>query len=326
MSLETAVAAPATTPEAAIESNIYDILGMGGEPEAAPPSNRDETGKFKKPDAPEPVAEEAPEAVEATAEDDEDYIEDVPEKEGEAPKRHKLSEVLQGFKKAQALEAELNEVKTRPIVVPEQFDQVIQQSVAAQQQMLARINQWKAVNEPQPPHPSYGNPNSPNYNPEAYARAMQNYHSDVERWNAVEQERQQIEHNANQQAQAVRIAQMQRNLAAIHEFWPEIKSEKAAQQVQADLVQHFGKYGMTKDLIAQIDHPAFYALAQVALKGLQSQATKEQVAKVVQAKPKLIKGQARQATPTNPNRAANFERLAKTGRAEDAYAIAETFF
>lgn len=308
---------------------IFDMLGMD-EPAAQTPE-RGDGGRFKprepqaqtpeakapdaKPDATAEVAEQA-----ASDEADEDFIELPPEKDGAEPTKLKLSDVLDGFKKSQTLEAQLEEARTKPIIAPEQWDRGIAEAVNTAQTLAHKMEQWQRAFMPVQPDPrQYGTM-------QEFQAATEYYNWQVQQWQAVDQERRSVLANSQKQAEALEAARRQRHLAQIQEFWPEIKSKDTAQKVQTDLVKHFGKYGMTPDLINSVDHPAFFALAKYALKGLQSEAVKEQAAKVVQQRPKLIKGQARQTTPSKPDLSADFAKLQKSGRAEDAYSIAERLF
>jgi len=303
------------------EGGIFEMMGLEDGKE---PVERDDSGRFKG-EAPEAKSPDKVEAKDAKAddqtdEDAEDEIEIPAEKEGEQPKRLKLSEVLDRAQRAEKLAAEVEDLKSKPIVAPEQWDRGIMEAVQVSQALTQRMAQWQQVNMPRQPDPR-------NFHSIEELRAAQDwYNHQVQQWVAVDKERKTLEANQTKQAQAVEAAQRQRHLAQIQEFWPEIKGRETAQKVQDDLIKTYGKYGMTPELIGSISHPAFYALAKDALKGRQAEAVKEQVAKVVQAKPKLIKGQARQATPSKPDLSADFARLAKSGKAEDAYSIAERLF
>lgn len=321
----TGAAAPAPAPQSDNAGSDYvpdSILDMLGGPVDEEPSGRDEGGRFKPRDAAKPE-DDAAKPVEAEAKDEaddtEDEIELPPEKEGDQPKRLKLSEVLARATRAEKLEAEVTELKNKPIVAPEQWDQGIAQAIQTAQHLASRMEQWQRVNMPVRPDPRQ-------FNTIEDLRAAEDWYAhQVQQWQGVEAERQQIVDNQQKQERALAAARMQRNIAQIHEFWPEIKTKETAQKVQDDLVKGFGKFGMTADLINSVDHPAFFALAKYALKGLQTEAVKEQAAKVVQQRPKLIKGQARQATSTNP-RQQLFDRLAKSGSDDVAAALGATFF
>lgn len=310
---------------AALAGNIHEILGLEDKSHA-PERARDEGGRFAKQqqeadEATEAEAEQAEEAEATAAADDEgDVIELPPEKEGEQPKRVPLAELIERANKAEAIERELAEVKNKPLVTPEVFDRATLKAVEAAQQYGHRLQQWVAANEPQPPHPAYGNPHSEHYDPDRYARGMAEYRAQVERYNGALQELERVGKETAERQEMLRLAEVNRHHATVREFWPELKDEKVARKVQTDLITHFGKYGMSAELIGSITHPAFYALAQAALKGLQYEAVKEQAAKVVQAKPKLIKGQARQPVSSNPQRDAAVSRFSKTRSDADAIA------
>lgn len=324
-----APAAPANEPfnpgnvAGQFEGKIFDMLGMDEAPAQTP--ERGEGGKFKPrdPQAAEAKAPEAKtEAPEQAAPDEaeEDFIELPPEQEGAEPVKLKLSDVLDGFKQSKTLAAQLEEAKTKPIIAPEQWDRGIAEAVQTGQALAQQMEQWQRAFIPTQPDPRQYS------TMQEYQQATEYYNWQVQQWRAVDAERQRIVEMTTKQSQALDAARKQRNLATIQEFWPEIKSKESAQKVQDDLVKHFGKFGMTPDLINSVDHPAFYALAKAALKGLQAEAVKEQAAKVVQQRPKLIKGQARQTTPSKPDLSADFARLQKSGRPEDAYSIAERMF
>lgn len=327
-----------------MSDRIYDILGMDepSQPQREPVRGPD--GKFAKADdgeaeqveteevraeAGDDEAESGKDEGEkkaAESDDDDPEVELPPEAEGKEPTRLKLSELVARATRAAAIEAELTDLKSKPIITPEQWDRSIEGMIASGQQYANALRQWQQTNIPQPPHPALSDPNSQHYDPDSYARQMHAYNREVQRWQDADAERQRVEGEVAQRARAKVAAQVQRHRAMVLEFWPELKSEEAAQRMQRDLIEKFGKYGMTADLIAEVDHPAFYALAKAALEGSQEKAVRDQVAKAVQARPKLIKGQARQTAPSNPTRDADFKRLAKTGRLEDAYAIAGRLF
>ena len=319
----------------ALADNIFGVLNMP-EPgqERANERPRDEGGRFAKAqdDDAEPAESEAPAAEgEANAAEpdeaekadpSEDVIELPAEKEGDQPIRMPVSELIAKAKQAEAIEKELHELKNQPLVTPEVFDRATLKAVEVMQQYDRRLQQWMASNEPQPPHPAYGDPNSQHYDPDRYAREMTSYRERMQHYGAVTEEQQRVAAEMRQRQEVLRLAEVNRSRAVVQEFWPEIKDQKVAQKVQAELIQHFGKYGVTPEMIEEVTHPAFYALAKYALKGLQSEAVKEQAAKVVQAKPKLIKGQARQ--PVNPNKTRDdlFKRFEKSRNQDDALAIA----
>ena len=336
-----APAAPVSQADAldALADNIFGVMNIP-EPEPRPRDGQyhdqqgrlRENGRFAKAEtveaeATEDAAEEAPAAKDdagaAEAEDGEDYIELPPEKEGDQPRREKLTDILARANKAAEVEAELHRVKNEPLVTPEVFDKAMLKAVEAAQQYTAKLDHWMRSFEPQQPHPALRNPNSPHYDPDRYAREFEAYQAQVDTYNRVAAEHQRAAKDLQERQEVLRLAQVNRNRAAVHEFWPELKDVKAAQKVQSDLVAGFGKYGVTPELIDSVDHPAFYALAKYALKGLQAEAVQEQAAKVVQAKPRLIKGQARQ--PVNPTKSRDdmLKRAEKTGSREDMLAIAE---
>ena len=317
--------AMASSAAEAAEGSIFELLGMDDTPEEQPRDN----GRFAK--KPEPVEAEppakAPEKAEPEAKAEakpedqaDDEIEDPTEIDGDKPKRYKLSDVLAGFKERGQLAAQLEEAKNRPIIAPEQWDRSIAESVWNGQRLAQQMEQWQRAYMPVAPDPSQYN------DMQSYQVANEIYRHQVSQWQQVDAERQQIAANVQKQQEALDASRRQRNLAVVQDLWPELKNAEAAKQVQNDLVKHFGKYGVTKELIGSIDHPAFYAIAKAALKGLQAEAVKEQAAKVVQAKPKLIKGQARSTSDPRSDINDAFAKLAKSGKAEDAYAMAERFF
>lgn len=271
-------------------------------------------------DAPKVEDDKQPEAKEAKPEDDaaddEDYIELPPDEEGKEPSRFKLSEVIQGYKKAQTLEQELAKAREQG-PPPELWDEQIIETVQARQKIMNEMVQWGRLNQPQPPDMRLIDPNNPNYSPETYFaqhqqfEALQQAHAQAEqRYNALSQQQ-----KAEQEAiQRVRVT---REAAKLEKVWPELKEKAAAEKVRSDLKQH---YGLDESTIDSVVDSRFFALAKDALAFKAQQAAAQTAAKIVSAKPKLIPGKARPSATNGKatNYASAMGKLAQSHSIDDA--------
>lgn len=282
------------------------------------PAPRDDSGRYARttPEMPaEALKEETKEPAkteDVKAEDveqTEDEIELPPEKEGEAPKRLKLNEVLEKYTKAEQLEAELTKLKSDPKLMPADAEQYVSRAIQEAQNYAAQIEQWQRLNRPTPPDETlldsrgktqeqYAN------NAYLYNAQKQNFDALTQAQLAAEQERRAVLTRANQQHEAVRASTIERNKAVLFKEVPELADKKAADRFKADLVKHFGRLGMSEELINSVDHPVFYVLAHKALQAAARDEKEAQVAKIVKAKPKLIAGSARQSQSPSQRRSA----------------------
>jgi len=261
--------------------------------------------------------DEDPGEVAETSEVAEEWFELPPEKEGEKPRRIKAEEVYQGYQEREQLRRELEEARqTQP--PPEAYDEAINAAVLYTDKLVRTLQFYQQVLQPIEPDMDLLNERSDRYNPSAY-------HSQVERSRAQHARLQQVaeeiaRHEAvrNQQQQALAKSQYIRERAKLMSLWPEMKDGNEALKVQSELVQHYGRHGVTWELIGSVHNAAFYALAKDALAYRRSKAAQETAAKVVRAKPKLVRGSARGGGDRQAQYASATQRLAKSNTVEDA--------
>lgn len=313
--LDAAAAAIDQIPQSEMERN----------PVATPP--RGDDGKFRATEPekieaePEAAAEVDAKAKEPEADpesdDDETYIELPPEGDGKEISRLKLTEVLEGYKKAQTLEQELAK-RAEQLPPPEAWDQEIIQTVQTRQQMLQQIETWARLNQPQPPDISLLDQNNINYNPDAYFAQ----HRQFEALKAAhERARAHYDEQATRlsaEQEAIARVRLQREMAKLDKVWPELKEKTVADKLRADLASN---YGLDAETINSVSDARFFALAKDALAYRAQKATAQTAAKVVSAKPKLIPGKARSTVNgKTANLNAAMGRLQKSGSIEDATA------
>lgn len=273
---------------------------------------RAEPDEIADPDAqPDAAADEASEV-------NDEWFELPPEKDGEQPRRIKADEVWQGYQERERLRNELEEAR-RGQPPPEAYDQAIYQAAMERQQLSRQLQMYAAMLQPEQPDMELINEESPRYNPGLFQRQVAMAQQKSQQLARINQEIAQHEAMAKEQQAAVSSAQFAREQAKLHSFWPEIRDPKEAVRVRDELLTHYGKYGVTPELIGSVHNSAFYALAKDALayrRGLQA---REAAVKVVRAKPKLVKGQARSGDTT---KATAFQsasrRLAQSNSIEDA--------
>jgi hypothetical protein len=266
-------------------------------------------------DAETPKAEK--EEVEAEADDEETYIELPPEGDGKEISRLKLTEVLEGYRKAQTLEQELAK-RAEKLPPPEAWDHEIIQTVQTRQQMLQQIETWARLNAPQPPDIALLDQNNINYNPDAYFQQHRQY----EAMKAAHEKAQALHRDQAQklsaEQEAISRVRLQREMAKLDRVWPELKEKAVADKVRSDLESH---YGLDAETINSVADARFFALAKDALAYRSSKATAQAAAKVVSAKPKLIPGKARATVNSKTaNLNAAMGRLQKSGSIDDATA------
>lgn len=287
------------------------------------------TQQWRSPDETGRNAKSPKEAVEAEGDDepadevstpDEEWFELAAEKEGEAPVRMKAMEVWQEAQEAKRLRTEMDDLR-RNSIPPEQWDQSILQVAQARGNLMRQLQMQRAMLQPEQPNQDLLNPESPRYNPEQYYRQMTVAQHQQQRLSQIEQHYSTLEQEQQQQMEALTSAQKQREQAKLHSFWPELRDQKEAAKVRDDLVRHYGKYGMSNELINSVSNSTFYALAKDALAYQRSLKARETAVRVVRAKPKLVKATARDTTsPNNRRAAAGMSRLQQSGSLEDATA------
>jgi hypothetical protein len=291
--------------------------------EPVPASDRQPDGKFKAKDA-EPVDEQVKDETETAKpeDDDDEYLEYeiAPEKEGEQARKEriKLSDAVEGYRKAQTLEAEL--AKARQIQpLPEDLEARTEELVRERSQYTQALTQWAQMNRPQPPNRELLNPQSPNWNPEAYYQQLQAHDEAVNNLQAIRQEVERNEALNMQQQKALYESRVSRELVKLKEVWPELVDKATADKAVADIKQ---SYGFTDQMINSITDHRFYALAKDALAFRAAQAAKKEAVKVVREKPKVVRATARTNTNSNAARVQSaFGKLQTSNSLDDAAGV-----
>jgi len=280
-------------------------------------ANQEEAGRdaeeteepAKEADADDPAKE-----AEADNDDDEDYFELPPAAEGEEPQRLKATEVFEGYQRAQDLQAELENVRaTAP--PPPDYDRAIMEAVEVGQQYLFGLQQLEQQLQPMAPNQDLINPNSPDYDPEMYFNQQQHAQAQAQQHQHVQAERQRVEQETHQRTEAVGRAKFAREQQKLFEVWPELKEEAGAHKVRDEASRH---YGIDEATLNSVHDSRFYSVLKDALAYREQSAAKETAVKVVKAKPKLVKGKARQGNPANRRSQDGLQRLQQSGSLEDA--------
>ncbi len=300
----------------AIES-MPDIEAL----ERGPAVDRAADGKFASRETPakaDPPADEkdaAPAKAEEVAEDDEDYIEVPAEAEGAEPERIKLTEALERYKKFETLQADLEKARqAQP--PPEQYEQAIVEATDKATQYLNGIRQLQQWMQPQPPNPELVNPASPNFAPELYHQQLQQAQQIVQLRAQLDQEAQRVAAENSEKQTLVLRARMDREKAEAMKIWPELQDKSTRSKVVEDFS---AAYKFSPEEVKAIGDHRVLAVIKDALAYRQGLKAKEAAVKVVTAKPKLVKGTARQSqTGKQARLAAASERLSQTNSLDDA--------
>lgn len=272
-----------------------------GAEDRAPAQQRGTDGRFQKtaeggetePESAETTKESKPADDAAGEADDEDYLElEIPGEDGKEPtrERHKVSDVFAGFQRAKELEAELEQAKTRaPLSADVEVE--IEGLISERSRYVEALQAWSHLNQPRAPSRDLINPQSNNYNPELYYQQMQAFDEIQANHAKVREEIERVQKQNEEKQNALLGSRMKREQAKLAEIWPELVKDKAvAQKFVADLEKLYGVDGET---IKSVSDHRFYALAKDALAFRAAQAAKKEAARVVLAKPKLVRANAR---------------------------------
>lgn len=301
-----------------------DIDPATGYARAKPATDRGDDGKFKAKDEKpeEQKLDVKPEEKAPAEEEDSDYIEFPGENEGDAPVRHKLDEVIEGWQKAKTLEAELAEAKKVQPAQP--LPSEIEQNVVALQKERAdavkAMKQWQQMMQPVAPNRELINENSQNYNPAEFNRQLHIYERQLAYHQAVSQRIEAAENQTKAEQETLRASKIARETVELQKIWPEVlSSEQVRAETAKQLFDHYKIDQALLDSDVTLDH-RFYALAKDALAYRASQAKKVEAVKAVKAKPRLIQGQARQSSPSPKVQKFTqaYDSLTKSGSLEDA--------
>lgn len=284
---------------------------------------READGKYKegfdvKPNLP-PEAEEQddkaePEAVEAAGMDDE-WFELPADKEGEAPKRIKAEDVFKGYQEAQELRQVLEQV-TRITPPPPQYDEEIIKTAQVRHRMVQELQQMIALNQPMEPDDELMNDRSERYNPGEWHRQKAFYKQQQERIGLMHARLQREQHFIQQESEALTAARKSREQSKLVQFWPELRDPVVQRTVKDEAARY---YGVDDGVFDSVMDARFYAVLRDALAYRSGQKQRQQAVKVVRAKPKLVRGAARDpAGPKGAQLSASMRKLAISGSIDDA--------
>lgn len=290
------------------------------QPEAAPAA-RDEAGRFAAQPKDEPKAEEAKPAAEtkepakeAAAEDDgEDYVELPPEAEGKEPARLKLSDLIASHKRAADLEAEVTKYKASPAFAPE-LEKELTQAVEQRKTLIATLKSYEDMMTPAAPDIRLADSD-----PVEFANQVKHYNATLRAQQAFQAEREKLQKDQDAQTETLTRAKHTREFdRAVAEF-PDLKDEGTRRKLVGDAVSKLGLSEQEVISLATSDHRNV-RMMRLALEGLAARAAKETAAKVVAAKPKLVRSAARQSNSNG--KSAQFEqafgRVSQTHSIDDA--------
>jgi len=272
----------------------------------------DEQPRAKRVDQVEQEAAPADEEAEAdqVSPVDEEFFEVEEERDGKkVPVRLKASEVWAEAQEAKRVRQEFEEYRMNSIP-PEQWDQQVLHMTQARNQLLRQLHVQRQTLNPIEPDPELMNPASVRHNPDLYYQQVMISRQQKQQLAGIEENIQRYEYEQQQQMQALTAAQMQREKTKLHKFWPEIADGKEAARVRDEAIKHWGKYGVSDELIGSVHNSAFYAILKDAIAYRRGQQAREAAVKVVRAKPKLVRAQARDnANPSNRRSQDGFRRL-----------------
>lgn len=257
--------------------------------------------------------EEAP-----TDGDQEDFLELPAERDGEEPRRLKLTDVLSGFEEAQKLRSELEQAR-QPSIMPAEFERQVRETIQARSDYLQGAQRWMMLNQPQEPPRSLIDPGSAAYDPQRYGDLMRDYQAGREHFQQLEGHMRQEAAKHHAEVQAVHNAMWERETAKLKEFWPELLADTT---VKGKVLEDTAKaYGFTSDEIASLADSRMFRVLRDALSFREQQASTEKTVKVLRGKPKLVKGGARSSGSPKAATGANaLSRLQSTGSMDDAAA------
>jgi hypothetical protein len=247
---------------------------------------------------------------------DDDFFEFAPEKEGEEPRRVKADEVFQAYEELPRLKAELEKTRTSG-PPPQQYIEQVRELATARKQYVDGLALVQRMHVPTEPDARLSNPNDPNYDPDAYAREMNTYRRDA----AAYRERQQhlAEQWDQQQADQAALVRLEQERAepGILEMWPDLKDTTKRKAILQHAVQ---ATGFTLEEIRASHDPRAWRVLKGFLENEANKSKQAEAAKVVRAKPKLVKGAARSGNTQADSLSAAKSKLASSGSMEDAAA------
>lgn len=233
--------------------------------------------------------------TEAPAEEEDDpEFEIASEEEGKEPVRRKLSQLWEGFERAEKLSKELEDVKTSAQRVPAEYASQIEETVKARGDYIKGLEAIGRMIQPQRPSLEMLNSNSDKYDPDSYYQMARKFDADVENLRRVRAGLDEETRRQDAEKDVLTKAATARELEKLKAAWPEFdKDVKVRETVAKEMAENYGF--SLEEINAITDHRQLLVVRDAmelrALKAKQADAVK-----VVRAKPKLVKGAARSST------------------------------
>ena len=244
---------------------------------------------------------------------EDEFFEFAPEKEGEQPRRVKADEVFAAYDELPKLKQQLAEAQ-RPAAPPAQFVEQMQSVIETRQKYVQALDWAQSIGRPQPPDARLRDPRSSTYDPDAYARGMDEYDKAMADYQARAQHLEQQRSAQEEQQLALMRMQQQAAEPQIIKDWPEMGDPSKRGAVFAEVEQFLG---VTADELRGVPDPKVWSIVRDALAYRKGQQKQAEAVKVARAKPKFVKGSARQATD-NAGQDAARSAFEKTRSVDDA--------
>lgn len=247
----------------------------------------DEDGEDAEPQARTLRRNSADTADPAEAEDD--YVEIPGETEGAAATREKLSDLVASHRQAKALQAEVEQARRAP-AMPVEVETLMRSTLEARAAYIRGLEAIEATLRPQEPDARLMDRNSPVFDPERYHEQWQAYQVALQTRQTVVNERARAsKEQADNQAVLTRT-RLQREWGKSLEIWPELKEAGKRSAIVDETVK---LYGFSRSEVQAIDDHRVLSVLKDALAARSQKAAAETAKKVVSAKPKLVRGSAR---------------------------------
>lgn len=239
-------------------------------------------------DGPEASQEDAKaktEADEQKAAEDADPEFEIPDPNGGEAHKHKLSELVEAHRELTAF----NEEKTA--IISRIQDEAIEQAQGYVQQTQARVQDISThleavlqhIRPPQKPNAELMlNPNSPQYDPDGYHRAVAAYDGAMTNFNFVRE----AAAGLKQKQDDLKSAREDQELRKLRVFWPEFVDAAKAGETQRSFAQAMNKeYGFTgEELDAALQNHRYILAARDALKWREHQASQSKAKATIKEK------------------------------------------
>jgi hypothetical protein len=278
-------------------------------------------GRNSAPPGPKTSAAESAAAEDAEADADvstpaEEYFELPPEKEGGEPVRIKADEVFTGYQRARELETELAELK-QSAPPPVEYDHEIYKTVQVRGRMLKELETYAHLLQPQQPQMELLNQASHHFNPDLYYQQVQMAQQMTQQLQAVRQRMDELQDDQSAEQEALASAKFAREKSKLSQIWPEVLSNPQKAHAVREAAARF--YGIDNQTFATTHDARFYAILKDALAyrdGIKAQQT---AAKVVRAKPRLVRASARSGETAKQMAVTTaMQRVSRSGSLDDA--------